>query len=96
MKAILVIFNITLMVYQNRFINEVTRAMTIGEDVCRLRGHNSAIITRNKIPFPSCACISELCSKFQTAASNIVGGVAETRKLLLCDMVKICMSFKGT
>ena len=34
-------------------------------------------------------------SKFQIPASNTVAGVAETRIVLQCEMVKICMSFKG-
>ena len=40
--------------------------------------------------------MSELACKFQIPASNVVGGVAETRTVLQCTMVKICMSFKGT
>ena len=37
-----------------------------------------------------------LCSKFQIPVSNEVEGVTETRKVLKCGVVKICMSFKGT
>ena len=40
--------------------------------------------------------MSELCCKFQIPACNAVGGVAETRTVLQCDMVKLWMSFKGT
>ena len=41
-------------------------------------------------------CMSELCPKFQIPASNTTERVAETRTVLQCDMIKICMSFKGT
>ena len=37
----------------------------------------------------------ELCRKFQMPASNAVGGVAETQTVVWCDMVKICLLFKG-
>ena len=33
--------------------------------------------------------------QIQMPASNTVGGVAETQTVVLCDMVKICMLFKG-
>ena len=67
LKAI-VIPNITVMLYQNRFLIEITRAMTKGK----------------------------LCCKFQTPASNTVGGAAETPTILQSDMIKISMSYKGT
>ena len=60
--------------------------------VCHLRGHNSAIMTWIEILSPLChaQCISELCCMFQIPASKkLLEGVQ-------CDMVKICMSFKGT
>ena len=66
-------------------------AMTNGEHVCCLRGHKSAIMNWIKILFPS--CISRLCSTFQIPASNTVGGVAETRTIIQCAMVKISMLF---
>ena len=54
-------------------------------------------MTRMKILFPSAhvQCMSELCCKFQMPALNTVGGVAETQTVVRCDMVKICMLFKG-
>ena len=54
-------------------------------------------MTRMKILFPNAhvQCMSELCSKFQMTASNIVGGVAETQTVVLCNMVKICV-IQGT
>ena len=33
--------------------------------------------------------------QIQMPASNTVGGVAETQTVVRCDMVKICMLFKG-
>ena len=94
----IVILNITVMLYQNQLMNEVAIAMTKGEHVCHLMGHNSTIMTRSKFCFlhAHAQCMSELCSKFQICASNTVGGVAETQTVLQCDMVKICMSYKGT
>ena len=71
--------------------------MILAEYICYSRGHNSAIMTRMKILFPNAhvQCMSELCCKFQMPASNTVGGVAETQTVVRCDMVKICMLFKG-
>ena len=65
--------------------------------ICYSRGHNSAIMTIMKILFPNAhvQCMSELCSKFHLTASNTVGGVAETQTVVWCNMVKICMLFKG-
>ena len=40
-------------------------------------------------------CMSDLCSNFQTPASNTVGGVRVTPTILQCDIVKICISFRG-
>ena len=67
------------------------------EYVCYFRGHNSAMVTRIEILFSNAhvQCMSELCFKFQMPASNTVGGVAETQTVVRCDMVKICMLFKG-
>ena len=39
--------------------------------------------------------MSALCSNFQIPASNIVGGVRVTQTVLQCDIVKICISFRG-
>ena len=71
--------------------------MILAEYICYSRGHNSAILTRMKILFPNAhvQCMSELCCKFQMPASNTVGEVAETQKVVRCNMVKICMLFKG-
>ena len=33
--------------------------------------------------------------QIQMPASNTVGGVAETQTVVRCDMVKICLLFKG-
>ena len=46
--------NITVMLYQNRLMNEVARAMANGKHVCRLREQTSAKMTRIEIPFSSC------------------------------------------
>ena len=35
--------------------------------------------------------LSELCSKFQISASNTVGGVAKTGRVLKCDVIKLYM-----
>ena len=76
-------------------------AMSNGEHVCHLGGHNSAIMTWIKICFlhAHAQCKSELCCKFQIPASHTVGGAAKTQtvlQVLKCNMVKICMLFKGT
>ena len=49
---------------------QIARAMTEGEHVCciRGRGYNSAMHFQ---------CMSDLCRKFQIAASNTVRGFAE-------------------
>ena len=68
--------------------------MILAEYICYYRGHNSAIMTREKILFPNAhvQCMSELCcKKIQMSASNTVGGVAETQTVVRCDMVKICI-----
>ena len=39
--------------------------------------------------------MSDLCSNFQIPASNTVGGVRVTQTVLQCDIVKICISFRG-
>ena len=75
----------------------MARATTKGEHVRHLRGHNSEIMTWVKILFPLsmyAKCMSELCSKFQIPASNTVG-IAEIQTVPQCDMVKICISFRG-
>ena len=71
--------------------------MILAEYICYSRGHNSAIMTIMKILFPNAhvQCMSELCCKFQMPASNTVGGTAETQTVVRCDMVKLCMLFKG-
>ena len=71
--------------------------MILTEYICYSRGHNSEIMTRIKILFPNAhvQCMSLLCCKFQMPASNTVGGVAKTQTVVQCDMVKICMLFKG-
>ena len=71
--------------------------MILAEYICYSRGHNSAIMTRMNILFPNAhvQCRSELCSKFQMTASNTVGGVAEIQTVVRCNMVKICILFKG-
>ena len=67
--------------------------MTESEHVCRLRGHNSAIMIWIKILFP--LCMSDLCINFQIPASNTVGGVRVTQTVLQCDTVKIYITFRG-
>ena len=74
--------------------------MTKGEHVCFLRGHNSIIKTGIKICFlhAYAKCIHELCSKSQILnqiLKNTEGGIAEARTIPQCDMVKICISFRG-
>ena len=61
------------------------------------RGHNSAIMPWIKILFPlcMCQCISELCCKFPIPTSNTVGGDAETRTVLQCDMVQNMYVIQG-
>ena len=39
--------------------------------------------------------MSDLCCNFQIPGSNTVGGVSVTQTLLQCDIVKICISFRG-
>ena len=92
-----IIPNITVVLYQNKFINEITRTMKKGEPACPFRGHNSAknIWKTMRYLYAHAQCMSELCSKFQTPASNTVR-VAETQIILQCDIVKRCMSFNKT
>ena len=54
------------------------------QNMCHSRGCNSAIMTFIKFCFlyAHVQCISELCFKYQVPASNILGGVAETRTVL--------------
>ena len=73
------------MLYQNQLINGAT-AMTKGEHVCQ----------KFRFLHAHAHYMSDLCSKFQVSASNTVGGFVETRTILECDMVKICMTFEGT
>ena len=68
--------------------------MILSKYVYPSRGHNSAIMTVIKILFP--LCMSELSCKFHIPGSGTVGVVAEVRTVLQCDIVKICISFKGT
>ena len=55
---------------------------------------------RSKFCFPDAhvQCISELCCKFRIPASNTVEGLTDTCTVLheQCDIVKICISCKGT
>ena len=53
-------------------------------------------LDQNFISFMHMPNACELCYKLQIPASNTVGGVAETRTVLQYDMVKICISCKGT
>ena len=78
-----------MMLYQNQLINEVARAMTKGK-YNLFEGLNSAL----KFHFlhAHAQSMSDLFSKFQIPALNIVGGIAETQTALQ----SICMSFKGT
>ena len=68
------------MIYENQLINGVAVAIIKSEYVRHLRVHNSAVMTLIKFHFlhAHAQCMSELCSKFQIAALNTVGGAAET------------------
>ena len=59
------------------------------------RGHNSAIMSWIKNLFPLCICMSELSCKFQILTSNTIGGDAETRAVLQCDMVQNMYVIQG-
>ena len=39
--------------------------------------------------------MSDPCSNFHIPASNTVGGIRVTQTVLQCDIVKICISFRG-